>query len=368
MLDIVIIGGGLSGLYLAYRLQAARRAFAVYEARDRFGGRILSLPVAEPATGAADFAFDLGPSWIWPDSQPRIAGFIERFGIAVFPQWIEGKSLYHTRRTSVPETYYDRQTYAQARRIRGGSYRLIETLLGQLPNDALHTGHKLVEVADLQDHVRLKFIGPDSNEQTVSARQVVVTLPPRLAAGSIAFVPELDHRLSDIMSATGTWMAGQAKAVIRYPHAFWRRTGYSGSALAVYPGAALGEIFDAGSDVGEQAALSGFFAWPAPLRERYRQDSEALILDQLVRLFGKEAAEPNAIVVKDWFQEAETAVAADEIPPVEHPVYGHRWLRLDHWRDKLYFGGTETAPEFGGYLEGALEAAERVAGSLALPD
>jgi monoamine oxidase len=32
--------------------------------------------------------------------------------------------------------------------------------------------------------------------------------------------------------------------------------------------------------------------------------------------------------------------------------------------DKLYFCGTETAEAFGGYMEGAIVAAQRVAGNL----
>jgi monoamine oxidase len=39
---------------------------------------------------------------------------------------------------------------------------------------------------------------------------------------------------------------------------------------------------------------------------------------------------------------------------------------LDHWQDKLYFCGTETAEAAGGYLEGALEASDRVFTALTL--
>jgi len=36
------------------------------------------------------------------------------------------------------------------------------------------------------------------------------------------------------------------------------------------------------------------------------------------------------------------------------------------WKNTLHFSGTETAPVFGGYLEGALEAAENVLKTLAI--
>jgi len=54
------------------------------------------------------------------------------------------------------------------------------------------------------------------------------------------------------------------------------------------------------------------------------------------------------------------------VPPTERPRYGHPWLQLDHWRDKLYFYGTETPHTSGGYLEGALEASDRVFTALTL--
>lgn len=73
-------------------------------------------------------------------------------------------------------------------------------------------------------------------------------------------------------------MAGHAKAVICYENAFWREADYSGSAYAAYPGAILGEMFDAGTTDGKIAALAGFFTLPATLREQYRKDLQTFIL------------------------------------------------------------------------------------------
>jgi monoamine oxidase len=358
MLDIAIIGGGLSGLSLAQILMTQNRSFAVFESRDRFGGRILSQSATDgDETG---FRVDLGPSWIWPDFQPRIADFVQQNDIEVFSQWTEGKALYQTEREAPPQAYVDHETYGPARRVSGGSYRLVETLLQQLPVESLHLSHHLLEVINHDDYVELRF-SVDSSNLSILARKVVMTIPPRLLVNSISFTPALDERLVDLMNNTATWMAGHAKAVIRYERAFWREADFSGNALAAYQGAALAEIFDACSADGEQAALSGFFALPVLLREKYRSDLDALILDQLVRLFGKDAAQPDEIIILDWFDERFTATQGDEIPPMGHPQYGHTWLQLDRWNEKLYFSGTETAAQFGGYLEGALESSERVA-------
>jgi monoamine oxidase len=65
--------------------------------------------------------------------------------------------------------------------------------------------------------------------------------------------------------------------------------------------------------------------------------------------------------VKDWSGEAETATRADLTPPVGHPAYG---LSSIAPHPRLTLAGTEAAPTCGGFLEGALEAAEVALGRL----
>jgi len=365
MLQVAIVGGGLSGLALAEHLQSAQLRFAVFEARNRFGGRILSHTPESQTGKPAPFRNDLGPSWVWPDIQHRIAEFINRHGLSTMAQWQEGLALYLPDRKAKPQAFRDNTTYASARRIEGGSYRLIESLLCRLPPSSLHLNHRLTTLLDRGDHVELNFELAGRNI-IVRARQVVLAIPLRLIGTGIDFHPPLVEGLKSAMQATPTWMASHAKALVYYAEPFWRATGYSGSAFAPYQGAALMEIFDAGSENGHIAALSGFFALPALLRRDYRKDLEALITEQLVRLFGAAAANPLRILVQDWYTEPYTASLEDEIPPNHHPRYGHHWLQLDHWNDKLYFGASETATEHGGYLEGALVAAQRIANALEL--
>ena len=55
-----------------------------------------------------------------------------------------------------------------------------------------------------------------------------------------------------------------------------------------------------------------------------------------------------------------------EVITLFHPDYANQDLRLSHWADKLYFGGSETAAYGAGYMEGALEAAGRLHRELSL--
>ena len=65
----------------------------VLEARARIGGRVLS-----HRTEAG--AYDLGPAWVWPTMQPRIAAAVRAAGLDLVEQAEDGGFLYqdHTGR------------------------------------------------------------------------------------------------------------------------------------------------------------------------------------------------------------------------------------------------------------------------------
>lgn len=364
MLDIAIIGAGLSGLSLADRLFEDKRNIAVFEARSRYGGRILSRSIT-PVSTASSFTVDLGPAWLWPDHQPLIAALVKRLGLELFRQWDAGHSLYQADVHTTPAMFIDTETHHTSRRIKGGCYQLITGLLQRIPDSILHLQHRLLHLADRDTYIELVFAAGDSHV-TYQSKQVVLAMPPRLLADKVIFEPALAPKLIQAMQNTPTWMATHAKAILVYPDAFWRRQGFSGNAFIPYPGAVLAEIYDACSEQSEPAALFGFFGLPASARELYRDELEALILQQMTHLYGASAANPLHIAIQDWSIEAFTATGLDRTPPAEHPCYGHPWLQLDHWLDKLYFCGTETALTSGGYLEGALEASDRVFTALTL--
>jgi len=95
---------------------------------------------------------------------------------------------------------------------------------------------------------------------------------------------------------------------------------------------------------------------------RDRADEQVLrhhIVAQLTRLFGEPAAEPKALFLKDWAFDPRTATEADKAPLYAHPTYGSPRNLIGLWNGQLIFSGTEVAEQFGGYLEGALESAEK---------
>ena len=344
--DILIVGGGLSGLALADHLHRAEADFALLEARNRFGGRIKVLE-------SDGVGVDLGPSWFWP-GQPRIAGLAERFGLTIFEQYAKGALSYENERGEVLRD----QGWASMQgslRIQGGMSKLIDALYRVLPSQQMVLNCKITKLVRAGEVTKVL----DENGVVVArAKRVVLTLPPRLAS-CMEFEPALPDASVAAMRNIPTWMAGHAKFVAIYDRPFWREAGLSGDAMSRH--GPMMEIHDAGDPSFESGALFGFLGVPAVVRLDHRTEIIDACISQLERIFGPAASQPINVYLQDWADEKETAIQLDHEPPAGHPAYGLPTQLTALWNEQLVFGSTEIASQFGGFLEGALEAAESTA-------
>lgn len=352
--DTLIIGGGLSGLSVANRLSAIGVDFHLIEARNRFGGRILS--VASSADAETDDRYDLGPSWFWP-GQPRIERLVEDLDLAWFEQAATGNLVFEENDGSVRRDL-DFAPMAGSRRITGGIQCLIEGLAQRIPDARCTLNNKLLTLKIVDDRV-VADIGTDAQRTSISARVVVITIPPRLLIETVGFSPPLNDSIRRWSTATPTWMAGHAKFVAIYEEPFWRAEGFSGDAISRR--GPLLEIHDASPSSTREGALFGFVGTPADQRHGKSSEITDAAISQLTALFGPKAAHPKNILYEDWAEETFTAVSLDKSAPRQHPVYGPAPHADAPWNGRVLFASTEAAQEFGGFLEGALVAAEQAA-------
>jgi monoamine oxidase len=339
----LIIGGGLCGLAIAEKLDADAQDYLLVEARDRLGGRIKT----EHYDGGA---FEMGPAWYW-QGQPRIAALIKRLGLRSFEQFSKGTLTYENEHGQV-QRGRGFASMEGSLRIAGGLDALINGLADRLPQERLITNSPITSLTNSGDKITVRNADGDG----ITAQNVILALPPRIAA-ELTFDPPLPGTTLQAMHAVPTWMAGQAKAVAVYDSPFWRNEGLSGDAMSRT--GPLAEVHDASPETGGPYALFGFIGVP-PAQRQNKSLLEREITKQLGRLFGPLAANPRQLLIKDWARDPFTAASADQKPLMAHPVYGLP-PEMDYlWDGRLQCAGTEVASRFGGYLEGALEAAELV--------
>jgi monoamine oxidase len=355
ILDVVVIGGGLSGVSVARELCQRGLDLALFEARPRLGGRVESV-ACEQGT-----ALDLGPTWYWPAAQPRMLALTERLGLRSLPQHDPGDVLVLEHAGDAPKQLQSESLHAGARRLLGGMQGLLDALARDLPRERVHLEHALCSVTDRAAHLELSF-ACRGERRVVRARRVVLAIPPRLIAEQVRFEPELDEDLEASLHATPTWMGTAAKVVLRYAGAFWRAAGHSGNAFVQHEQAVLGELFDSSDEASGLFALGAFLALGPQQRERYSVGLPLLMQHQIPQLFEAAQAKP-LLHYRDWAREPWTCSRRDlreHVPHAAHPDYGAPELSRPYWSERLYFAGSETAEHEGGYLEGALVAAERV--------
>ena len=356
VVDVLIVGAGVRGLALARQLTARGLQVQVIEARDRLGGRVLTQPC--PATGQA---LDLGPRWFWTNTEPRITALLAELGLASTPQHDPGDALWLTDPNRQAERRIEPDgVHVGARCIEGGSARLIDALAAQLPPDCIRLGVAVQALRDKGSWIEVLLAAG----RPLRARQVVLAMPPRLVQEKIEFMPALPDDIDAALAQTPTWMAAQARSVTTYAQPFWREAGESGNAFVRHAQAVLAEVFDS-SQADKGGALGGFVALNAEQRESFKRGLPLLIDSQLAQLFGAQAQDGH-LYLQDWANEPWTCSAIDRASPPELPV-NQPLLRQPQWSGRVFLGGTETAAHGAGHMEGALEAADRIAHAICRP-
>jgi len=347
--EVLVVGAGLSGLVAAERLQKGGHSVAVWEARDRVGGRAWS-----PAVGPEALRLDLGAAWHWQEHD-RVRALADRLGLRRVRQHEPGVALYEPSRSAPVERFEWPETPPPSWRIDGGTQALCNALADRLPEGTVALGHRVTRLERTDAGVRVRAETPDGT-RAESVRAVVVALPPRLVAHTLQFVPTLPSVLTQAQKGLPTWMAGSGKAAATFASPFWRDQGLDGRVVS--HAGPVAHWHDARGPDG-RAALVGFLQATGlqTLEEDGEEALQSAICTQLAHCFGAEAPTPTAVAVSDW--RTDPATAAPQTP--EHPSAPPPVLTSPHWKGTLLWAGAETARDHPGFLDGAVEAAERAA-------
>ena len=87
--DVVVVGGGFSGLIAAYDLQQAGFKTILLEAKNRIGGRSNSV-----ALKSGPGIVELGATWINRTTQPSVYTLAQKFGLQTAEQYTTGLEVF----------------------------------------------------------------------------------------------------------------------------------------------------------------------------------------------------------------------------------------------------------------------------------
>lgn len=338
--DIIIVGAGLTGLAIAYRLRSKNTGIHIIEARDRLGGRIHTSYQNDQAP------VETGATWLGRKHR-SLVNLLQELGIEVFEQALGQRAVYEPISTSPHQIVSLPPNTDPSYRIKGGASVLIQALAKTIPAEQIHLGQVVQSIEDVPGGLLVK-----SDWQTFKAKIVISTLPPNLFCSTITVRPSLPESLTAVAKATHTWMGESIKIGLRYEKPFWRRGNSSGTIVSnVGP---ITEMYDHSDFADTHYALKGFLNGSYyPLSEEERLE---MVLQQLRKYYGKEVEAFTGYEELVWRKEPFTYAeyGAHVLP---HQYNGHAVYQQAYLNGKLYLAGSETAREFPGYMDGAVRSA-----------
>ena len=217
--------------------------------------------------------------------------------------------------------------------------------------DRVHLNDPVRTVRELDDGVAVA-----TDSAVHHARRVIVATSPAISS-RISYVPPLPGMRDQLTQRMPLGTVIKVHAIYDTP--FWREDGLSGQATA--DSGAVRVVFDNSPADGSCGVLLGFLegdegrVWGA----RGEGERRAEVIATFTRLFGEQAAAPLHYVEKVWADdEWARGGYAGLMVPGGWTSYGTA-LRAPVGR--IHWAGTETATEWNGYIDGAIQSGQRAA-------
>ncbi|MBK1986561.1 flavin monoamine oxidase family protein [Sphaerospermopsis aphanizomenoides BCCUSP55] len=365
--NVIIIGAGISGLVAAYELVAAGHQVRILEARQRTGGRVLTL---RNKFSYGDF-FDVGACRI-PSTHNLTFAYTQHFGLNLKP-FYPNKGLYVSlnkgKRTlsSLDELEKQRENLARATtqvdRVQRSvgkiqEWKKIDQGLDLLPTAFAKSLTGKIYLGDAVIRVEQNSLGVRVFCQSgkVYYGDCVVCTVPLTVLEKISFDPALSSEKQTAMIGGYNYRAA-TRMFVEYPERFWEKDNLNGWAMiSDHPEELWQPTWDINS---KRGILHGY------LKDKSALEMDALKPDERLRK-----------LLQRW---AEILPGANQYPVREFNYSWHNdpWVKagwayptidqedklfqeIGRREGKIYFAGEHTSV-IRGWIQGALESGIKTA-------
>lgn len=237
--------------------------------------------------------------------------------------------------------------------VKGGAQQISEGLAEQVLalGGTVDFKQPVTSVVCHQDSVELHC-----KDAKFRCSRCVFAMPP-VRLGDIHFTPQLPASRAALHGSN--FIGCIIKSVFRYERPFWRLQGFSGEVVAeATDEEPCFNCYD--HCLGDRYFLVCFMNGAPAQRwsQRSEEERRAVLLQQLTKWFGAEAKEALEYIEKDWAADEFTKGCPVGCYPPNTLAPHMQALRTPC--GLLYWAGTEAAERCQGFMEGAVDAAQRV--------
>lgn len=343
---VAIVGAGISALVAGYELQRAGHDVILFEARNRVGGRVLTLRTPF----APGHLAEAGAARIRPEHHLTL-GYLDHFGLPTdpfYPQTGRFVEVIGGQRLEHPHDEFRAQLPSYSK-ILGGSDRLPAAFHASL-GTSVHLGTAVAAIRQLSSGARVTL----SNASWVEVDRVLVTVPLTVL-DRISFEPALSAA-KQTAAGGGFGYQTATRVFVRFARRFWEAGGLNGWAVTDWPE----ELWHATWDLpGPEGILLTYVRGDRArdLDARTPTDRLNVLLAHWEDVFPGVSAEATSAVTHSWQAEEWSRGAWASPSAIEDAQLSSEIARAE---GPVHFAG-EHASGDRGWMQGALLSGIRAA-------
>ena len=355
---VIIIGAGMSGLVAGYELTRAGHDVIILEARNRVGGRVLTL--REPFSDG-HFA-EAGAARIPPDHDLTL-GYADHFGLSLVPFYPQSNYFVNAangNQTLIPAIDYindppwggfpfDRKDFVK---IRDGSDKLPQSFADRLA-EQIHLSTPVESIEQNADGVIVRASG--GTEFTADRALCTVPLP---VLNRIQFTPSLSDEKIEATSG-GYNYAPSTRVFMQFANRFWESDGLNGWGNTDWPEEIWHPTWDREGPKGILMSYM-YYGRAVELDQLIEEDRIQQVLNRLDSSFPGvndhlDSGASHSWALQEWSGGAWASPTADQ----DEALAAH----IGAAEGRIHFAG-EHASDNHGWMQGALVSGLRAAAEI----